>query len=88
MNKNKIGYAFMAFAKGAESKEGNAVKRYVGVAPVFVLGVNPNKEQLEKLYNTQLENDPEYLSEVEVGEDKHKVQNVRIDFIVKTDAEK
>lgn len=88
MNKNKIGYAFMAFAKGAESKEGNAVKRYIGVAPVFVLAVNPNKAELEKLYNTQLENDPEYLSEIEVGEDKHKVQNVRLDFIVKTDAEK
>lgn len=88
MNKNKIGYTFMAFAKGVESKEGNAIKRYVGVAPVFVLAVNPNKEQLEKLYNTQLENAPEYISEVEVGEDKHKVQNVRLDFIVKTDAEK
>lgn len=88
MNKNKIGYAFMAFAKGTESKEGNAVKRYIGVAPVFVLAVNPNKEQLEKLYNTQLENAPEYVGEVEVGEDKHKVANVRLDFIVKTDAEK
>lgn len=88
MNKNKIGYAFMAFAKGTESKEGNAVKRYIGVAPVFVLAVNPDKAELEKLYNTQLENDPEYLGEVEVGEDKHKVQNVRLDFIVKTDADK
>lgn len=87
-NNKKVGYAFMAFSKGTESKEGNAVKRYVGVAPVFVLGVNPNKGELEKLYNTQLENAPEYLSEVEVGEDKHKVPNVRIDFIVKTDAEK
>lgn len=86
--KKNIGFNFMAFSKGAVSTEGNTVKRYVGVAPVFVLGVNPNKEELEKLYNTQLENAPEYLSEVEVGEDKHKVQNVRLDFIVKTDAEK
>lgn len=87
-NNKKVGYAFMAFSKGTESKVGNAVKRYIGVAPVFVLAVNPSKSELEKLYNTQLENDPEYLSEVEVGEDKHKVQNVRLDFIVKTDAEK
>lgn len=86
--KNKVGYAFMAFSKGKESGERNAIKRYIGVGSVFVLAVNPNKEQLEKLYNTQLENDPEYLGEVEVGEDKHKVQNVRLDFIVKTDAEK
>ena len=81
-------FSFMAFAKGTESKEGNNIVKYVGVAPVFVLSVNPNKEELEKLYNTQLENNPEYISEVEVGEDKHKVDNVRLDFIVKTDADK
>ena len=84
----KTNFAFMAFASGKESTEGSAVKRYVGVAPVFVLAVNPNKAELEKLYNTQIENEPDYLGEVEVGEDKHKVQNVRLDFIVKTDAEK
>lgn len=78
----------MAFAKGTESTEGSPIKKYVGVGSVFVLAVNPNKEQLEKLYNTQLENAPECISEIEVGEDKHKVQNVRLDFIVKTDAEK
>ena len=79
---------FMAFAKGSESTEGSVVKKYVGVASVYVVGVNPNKAELEKLYNTQIENEPEYLSEVEVGEDKHKVKNVRIDFIVKTVPEK
>lgn len=88
MKNKRIGIAMMAFACGKASTDGNAIKRYVGVAPVFILAVNPNKEQLEKLYNTQLENAPEYIDEVEVGEDKHKVQNVRIDFIVKTDAEK
>lgn len=82
---NKV---FMAFAKGSESTEGSVVKKYVGVAPVYVVGVNPSKAELEKLYNTQIENEPEYLSEVEVGEDKHKVKNVRIDFIVKTVPEK
>lgn len=87
-NNKKVGYAFMAFSKGNVSSEGNSVKRYVGVGSVFVLAVNPSKSELEKLYNTQLENDPEYLSVVEVGEDKHKVQNVRLDFIVKTNAER
>lgn len=84
----KTNFAFMAFSKGAESKEGSVVKRYTGVAPVFVLAVNPNKEELEKLYDTQLENDPEYLSEIEAGGDNHKVQNARLDFIVKTDADR
>lgn len=86
--KKNIGFSFMAFSKGTVSTEGNSVKRYVGIAPVFVLGVNPSKEELEKLYNTQLENTPEYIGEIEVGEDRHKVPNVRIDFIVKPDAEK
>lgn len=85
---NKTNKVFMAFATGKESTEGSVVKRYTGVAPVFILNVNPNKEELEKLYNTSIDNAPEYLSEVEVGEDKHKVPNVRIDFIAKTDPEK
>ena len=41
---------FMAFGKGTESKEGNVVKKYIGVAPVYVLAVNPTKAELEKLY--------------------------------------
>ena len=84
MNNN---YTFMAFAKGKESVD-VVNKKYIGVAPVYVLAVNPNKEQLEKLYNTQLEKEPEYLGEVEVGEDKHKVKNVRLDFVVKTVADR
>lgn len=88
MNTNKTNYTFMAFGKGNVSTESTEVKRYIGVAPVFVLAVNPTKEQLEKLYDTQLENEPTYISEIEVGEDKHKVANVRLDFIVKTDAER
>lgn len=84
MNSN---YTFMAFAKGKESVD-VINKKYIGVAPVYVLAVNPNKEQLEKLYNTQLEKEPEYLGEVEVGEDKHKVKNIRLDFVVKTVADR
>lgn len=84
---NKI---FMAFATGSESTEGNVVKKYTGVGSVSVLAVNPDKETLEKLYNTTINDDPSYLSEVEVGPegDKHTVPQVRIDFIVQTDPEK
>lgn len=84
----KTNFTFMAFSKGSVSTEGAEIKRYVGVAPVFVLAVNPSKEQLEKLYNTKIDNAPEYINEVEIGEDKHKVLNVRLDFIVKTDPER
>lgn len=87
MKKRQI-FAFMAFSKGKESTEGKTVKRYTGVAPVFVLAVNPNKAELGKLYGTQLEREPEYIGEVMAGKDKHKVQNVRLDFIIKTDAKR
>lgn len=78
----------MAFGQGQVSTDGGSVKRYIGVASVFVLAVNPAKEVLEKLYGRTLENAPEYVGEVEVGEDKTKYQQVRLDFIVKADPEK
>lgn len=85
-----VNKTFMAFAAGKESTEGVAVKRYIGVAPVYVLAVNPNKAELEKLYDTELENAPEYIGEAEVGQEgnKHKVPQVRLDFIVQADSEK
>lgn len=89
-NFNNINKLFMAFGTGKESTEGSVVKRYIGVAPVFVLAVNPNKAELEKLYDTEIENTPEYVGEAEVGTEgnKRKVPQVRLDFIVKTDPEK
>lgn len=81
---------FMAFGAGKESTEGSVVKRYIGVAPVFVLAVNPNKTELEKLYDTEIDNAPEYIGESEVGPEGNKktVPQVRLDFIVKTDSDK
>lgn len=81
---------FMAFGAGKESTEGSVVKRYIGVAPVYVLAVNPNKAELEKLYDTEIENAPEYLGESEVGPEGNKrtVPQVRLDFIIKTDSDK
>lgn len=80
----------MAFGSGQVSTEGGSIKRYIGVASVFVLAVNPSKEELEKLYGRSLDNAPEYISETEVGPEgnKTKVPQVRIDFIVKADPEK
>lgn len=83
MNSN---YCFMAFAGGKESTEGATITRYIGVAPVTVLAVNPNKSEQETLFNTTLDKEPEYIGNVNVeGAD---VKNVRISFVVKTVAEK
>ena len=75
-NKN---FSFMAFGKAQVSKEATEIKRYTGVGSVFVVGVNPNKAELEKLYDRELDKDPEYLTE------KDGVTSARIDFIIKTD---
>ena len=75
-NKN---FSFMAFGKAQVSKEATEIKRYTGVGSVFVVGVNPNKAELEKLYDRELDKDPEYLTE------KNGVTSARIDFIIKTD---
>ncbi len=81
---SKTQKVFMAFAKGTESTEGQAIKRYIGVAPVFVTAVNPNKEQLEKIYNRTLETAPEYVGVVK----DTTIPQVRLDFIIKTDESK
>lgn len=80
----------MAFASGKESTESSVIKRYIGVAPVFVLGVNPSKQELEQLYGTEIEKAPEYVGEIEVeqGGSIVKIPQVRLDFIIKTDPEK
>lgn len=75
----------MAFAKGKTvTGEGDgSFKRYTGVGVCSVVAVNPTKAELEQIYNTPIEKDPEYLSKSEDG-----VAKVRIDFIIKTVPEK
>lgn len=73
-------FSFMAFGKAQESKEAPEIKRYTGVGSVFVMGVNPTKAELEKIYDRELDKDPEYITE------KDGVVSARIDFIIKTDA--
>ena len=76
----------MAFSNGQASTEGSAIKRYTGVASVFVKGVNPNKEELEKFFERELDNDPEYVTTTEV--DGENIPQVRIDVLVEADPDK
>ena len=73
-------YVMMAFGKAQESKEAAEIKRYTGVGSIFVVGVNPSKSELEKLYDRELDKDPEYITE------KDGVISARIEFIIKTDS--
>lgn len=76
---------FMAVSRGQVSaEEGGSFKKYIGVGSVNVLAVNPNKAKLSEIYGRDINDEPSYVGEVERGEDKHKVMQARIDFIVKT----
>lgn len=88
MNKKKLIYNpnLMAFARGAESTDGVSIVRYTGVAPVKIVGFNPTKDELEKLYKATLDTAPEYIGETD--NDGNKVPYARTTFLVKPDPEK
>ena len=77
----------MAISRGNASKEAQEFKRYIGVCPVFVKAVNPNKEEHEKLFNTTLEEAPIYVQDKEDAEG-NSYKNVRISVVMQPDVEK
>jgi hypothetical protein len=77
----------MAIAKGSESKEAQEFKRYVGVAPVFIKAVNPDKAEHESLFNTTLDEAPNYLGKV-TDSDGNEYGNARIQIVFQPDTEK
>ena len=61
INNTERNYTFMAFGKINESTESsNEIKRYIGLGSSYILGVNPTKAELEKIYERTIEKDPEY----------------------------
>ena len=77
----------MAISRGNASKEAQEFKRYIGVCPVFVKAVNPNKAEHEKLFNTTLEEAPIYVQDKEDAEG-NSYKNVRISVVMQPDMEK
>ena len=76
----------MAFGKVSESTEGSGeIKRYVGIGSTYILGVNPNKEELEKIYGRTIENEPEYTGVQDSN--GTQVPYIRLDFITAVDPE-
>ena len=72
----------MAFAKGQVSSEPSEIKKYIGIAPVKVLAVNPNKAKIKELMGYEPENEPVYTGTQEI--DGKVINYARIDFIVRT----
>ena len=77
----------MAISKGNASKEAQEFKRFIGVCPVFVKAVNPNKAEHKKLFNTTLEEAPVYVQDKE-DNDGNSYKNVRISVVLQPDVEK
>lgn len=77
----------MAISRGNASKEAQEFKRFIGVCPVFIKAVNPNKAEHEKLFNTTLEEAPVYVQDKE-DNDGNSYKNVRISVVLQPDTEK
>lgn len=77
----------MAISKGNASKEAQEFKRFIGVCPVSIKAVNPNKAEHEKLFNTTLEEAPVYVQDKE-DNDGNSYKNVRISLVLQPDVEK
>ena len=74
-----MNFSFMAFSAKASTGEKN-FKKYIGIAACKVIAVNPSKSELEAIYGTPQENDPNYL-----GVNKEtNAPTVRIDFFLQT----
>ncbi len=70
----------MAIAKGNVTKEAQDFKRYIGVSSMFVKAVNPNKNEYEALFNTTLDNNPEYVTDV-TDNDGNTYKNAKIQVV-------
>lgn len=73
-------------SKGNVTKEVVEFKRYVGICPVSIVTVNPNKKEHESIFNTTLEEEPTYVQDKEDMNGKSYKQ-VRISVIFKPEAE-
>ena len=74
-------------SKGNASKEAQEFKRYIGVCPVTIKVINPNKTEHEKLFNTKLEENPVYIQDRE-DSNGNTFRNARISLILQPDVEK
>lgn len=77
----------MAIARGNESTEAKEFKRYIGVTPVFIKAINPDKKEHEELFNTTLEEAPKYIDTKE-DQDGKSYKSARIQLVLAPDIEK
>ena len=76
----------MAVAKGQISTEAAEIKRYIGIAPCYIVGVNPTKAQIKELMGFEPKEEPVYTGVQEI--DGKQINFARITFLIRTDVEK
>lgn len=78
----------MAIKANASSMGATEFKKFVGVASFRVLGVNPNKAELEEFYGRTVDNEPEYLKDKQDANDNNKpYKQLRVSFMIQADKE-
>lgn len=73
----------MAFSKGKESISVTPAKKYIGIAAMNVVALNPTKEELEAMRGFPIEREISYLSKMQ-SEDGREVESIRLDIYLKT----
>ena len=74
--------------KANASSQGGEFKKFVGVGSFRVLGVNPSKEELEKFYGREQQNEPVYLKDKVDEKDGNKpYKQLRVAFMIQADKE-
>ena len=72
--------------KANASSQGSEFKKYVGVGSFRVLGVNPNKDELEKFYGREQQKEPEYLKDkVDANDGDKPYKQLRVSFMIQAD---
>lgn len=72
--------------KANASSTGAGFKKYIGVGSFRVLGVNPNKEELERFYGNTKDEEPVYLKEKQDANDNNKTyKQLRVSFMIQAD---
>lgn len=72
--------------KANASSQGGEFKKFVGVGSFRVLGVNPNKAELEKFLGRELDKEPEYLKDKQDANDGNKAyKQLRVCFMLQAD---
>lgn len=76
----------MAISKGSESKETQEFKKYIGIAPVFIESINPDRKAMETLYGRTYDTEPEYVNNY-TDESGKNYRSARVSVVLKLDNE-